>query len=93
VRRNFGALLMQQHNVNVAKRVELAPAVSAKSNKRQGHLSLAISTSRCGRCSTKDVSQQNINQFRSTRANLASASTSLVPQAQPVLFNLQKFFV
>jgi hypothetical protein len=84
---------MQQHNINVAERIELAPAISAKSNQSQGHLSLAISTSRCGRSSAKNVSQQNINQFRSTRANLASASTSLVPQAQPVLFNLQKFFV
>jgi hypothetical protein len=84
---------MQQHDVNVAKRIELAPAISAKSNQRQGHLSFTISTSRRGRCSAEDVSQQNINQFRSTRANLAPASTSLVPQSQPVLFNLQKFFV
>jgi hypothetical protein len=84
---------MQQHNVNVAERIELASTVSAKSNKRQGHLSLVISGSCCGRCSAKGVSQQDVNQFRSTRANLASASTSLVPQAQPVLFNLQEFFV
>jgi hypothetical protein len=57
VRRNFGALLMQQHNVNVAERIELDPAISAKSNQRQGHLRLAISTSRRGRCSAEDVSQ------------------------------------
>jgi hypothetical protein len=79
---------VQQHDVNVAERIELPPAIAAESNKRQGHLSLAIPTSRCGRCSAKHVSQQNINQFRSTRANLASAPTSLVPQAQTVLFNL-----
>jgi hypothetical protein len=48
---------MQQHNIYVAERIELAPAISAKSNKRQRHLSFAISTSRCGRCSDEDVSQ------------------------------------
>jgi hypothetical protein len=84
---------MQQHNIDIAERIELAPAIATKSNKRQGHLSLTISTSRCGRCSPEDVSQQNINQFRSMRANLASASTSVVSQAQAVLLNLQKFFV
>ena len=55
VRRNFGALLMQEHDVNVAERIELAPAISAKSNQRQGHLSFTISTSRRGRCSAEDV--------------------------------------
>jgi len=84
---------VQQHDVNVAERIELPPAITAQSNKRQGHLNLTIPKSRCGRCSAEDVSQQDINQFCSTRANLAPASTSLVPQAQPVLFNPQKFFV
>src|SRR5262249_47432028 len=41
----------------------------------------------------EDVSQQNINQSRSTRANLASTPTGLVSQAQPVLLNFQKFFI
>src|SRR5262249_56411380 len=84
---------MQQHDVNVTERIELAPAISAKSNQRQRHLTFAISASHRGGCSAEDVSQQNINQLRSTRANLASAPTSLVSQAQPVLLDLQKFFI
>jgi hypothetical protein len=47
---------MQQHNVNVAERIELAPAISTQSNERQGQLSFTISTSRRGRCSAENVS-------------------------------------
>src|SRR5262249_29344913 len=49
--------------------IKLAPAIAAKSYQRQGYLSFAISTSRHGRCSAEDVSQQNINQLRSKRTD------------------------
>jgi hypothetical protein len=70
---------MQKHYIYVAERIKLAPAVSTKSNERQGHLRLAISPNSNRRHSTEGVSQQNIHQFSSACANLASAITGLVP--------------
>ena len=78
-RRNLRGLSMQEHHIYVAERIELTPAISAKSNERQGQLKLAIFASSNGRRSTESVSQQNIHQFGSARANLASATTGLVP--------------
>ena len=48
VRRNFRALAMQEHHVNIAKRVEFAPAISSKSYQRQRRTGLAISASSSG---------------------------------------------
>ena len=70
---------MQEHHIDVAERIELAPAISAKSNERQGHLKLAIFASSNGRRSTEGVSQKNIHQFGSVCANLASAAAGQVP--------------
>jgi hypothetical protein len=83
---------MQQHDVNVTERIELAPAISAESNQRQPNLRPAIFASSRG-SSTKNVLQQNIDELSAPRANFAATPSGLVLQPQPVLFNLEKFFV
>jgi hypothetical protein len=83
---------MQKHNIDITKWIELAAAVSTKSYQRQRNFRRAISASSAG-CAAEDVSQENIHEFSPPRANFAAAAASLVLQAQPVLFNLEKFFV
>src|SRR2546430_6572427 len=57
VRRNrCRRLVMQKHNIDITKWIELAAAVSAKSYQRQWNLRLAISASSSGRAA-EDVSQ------------------------------------
>ena len=92
VRRNLVSLPMQQHDVNVTERVELAPAISAESNQRQRNLRPAIFASSRG-SSAENVLQQNIDELSAPRANFAAAPAGLVLQTQSMLFNLEKFFV
>ena len=57
VRRNLCRRpVMQKHDIDVTKWIELAAAVSAKSYQRQWNLRLAISASSSGRAA-EDVSQ------------------------------------
>src|SRR4030095_11300686 len=84
---------MQEHHVNVAKRIELTPPISPKGNQRQGHLRVAIGASCSGRRGIEDVSQQNINQFSAPCTDFASTDAGLMPQTQAVLFDLEKFLV
>src|ERR1043166_5786818 len=84
---------MQQHDVNVTERIEFAPAISAESDQRERNFGYAISTGSSGRSSTKDVLQQNIDELSAQRANFPAAPTRLVLQTQPMLFNLEEFFV
>src|SRR5262245_30984963 len=93
MRRNLRALTMQKHHVHIAKRIELAPAISPKSNERQSHLRVAIGASCSGRRGIEDVSQQNINQFSSPCTDFAPTAAGLMPQTQTVVFDLEKFFV
>src|SRR5437870_2341714 len=83
---------MQKHDIDIAKRIELAAAISTESDQCQGVARLAVSVS-SGGGSSENVLQQNINKLGSPRANLAAASARLVLQAQAVFFNLEKFFV
>jgi hypothetical protein len=84
--------MMQKHDVDITEWIELAAAISAKSDQRQWNLGLAISASGSG-SAAEDVSQQNVDQFSSPRANFAATAAGLVLQAQAMLFNLEKFFV
>lgn len=83
---------MQKHDIDVAKRIEFAAAVSTKSDQCQGDAGLAVSAS-SGGGSSENVLQQNINKLGAPRANFAATSARLVLQAQAMFFNLEKFFV
>jgi len=84
--------MMQKHDVDITEWIELAAAISAKSDQRQWNLGLAISASGSG-SAAEDVSQQNVNQFSPPRANFAAAGAGLVLQTQAMLFNLEKLFI
>jgi hypothetical protein len=83
---------MQKHHVDVTKRIELTPAISAKSDQGEWNPGCLVSAGSI-RSSTEDVLQQNINQLSTPGANFAATPARLVLQAQPMLFNLEKFFV
>src|SRR6266705_3126640 len=83
---------MQKHDIDIAKRIELAASISTKSDQCQGDARLAVSaSSSCG--SSEDVLQQNINKLSPPRANFSAASAPLVLQAQTVFFDLEKLFI
>src|SRR5438094_9664723 len=84
--------MMQKHDVNITEWIELAAAISAKSDQRQWNLGLAISASGSG-SAAEDVSQQNVNQFSTPRANFATAGAALVLQTQAMLLNIEKLFI
>src|SRR6266508_129988 len=84
--------MMQKHDVDITEWIELAAAISAKSDQRQWNPGLAISASGSG-SAAEDVSQQNVNQFSPPRANFAAAGAGLVLQTQAMLFNLEKRFI
>ena len=83
---------MQKHDINVAKRIEFAAAVSTKSDQCQGDAGLAVLMS-SGGGSSENVLQQNINKLGPAAANLAAASARLMRQAQAMFFDFEKFFV
>src|SRR4029078_12039564 len=83
---------MQKHDIDIAKRIKFAAAISTQSDQCQGYARLAVSAS-SGGGSSEDILQQNINKLGSPRANLTGASPRLVLQAQAMFFDLEKFFV
>ena len=92
IRRNFlCSLPVQKHDVDVAKWIELATAISAQANQCQRRPRTFFSVERGDR--SEDVLQQNIDKLCAPRANFTAAAAGLMLQTQTVLFNLQKFFV
>jgi len=83
---------MQKHDIDVAKRIEFAAAISTKGDQCEGDAGLAVSASGGGG-SSENVLQQNVNKLGAPRANFAAPSARLVLQAQAVFFDLEKFFV
>src|SRR4029434_9349175 len=78
---NF-ALSVQKHYIDVAKRIQLAPAVPAERDQRERSLRLPDRVRRC----SKDVAQNHVHEFAAPRADLAAAATGLMFQAEPMLF-------
>ena len=90
ISRDFAcAVSMQQHDIDIAKRIQLAAAVSTQCNQRQRGLWLPH---RAG-SSRKKMAQNYIDQFAAPGANFAATTAGLMFQAEPVLLQLEKFFV
>ena len=84
--------MVQKHDIDIAKRIELATAISTKSNQRERRPRRPVSaSSSCG--SSENVLQQNINKLSPPRANFSATSPRLVLQAQAVFFNLEESFI
>jgi len=84
--------MVQKHDIDIAKRIELATAISTKSNQRKRRPRRpASASSSCG--SSENVLQQNINKLSPPRADFSATSPRLVLQSQAVFFNLEEFFV
>ena len=90
VRRDFArAVSVQQHDIDIAKRIQFASAVSAQCGQCQRGLWLPD----CAGRGRKNMSQDYIDQFAAAGANFAAATAGLMFQAEPVLFQLEKLFV
>ncbi|PYJ70775.1 MAG: hypothetical protein DME75_08675 [Verrucomicrobia bacterium] len=84
--------MVQKHDIDVAKWIELATSVSTKGDQCEGGPGRCVSASGgCG--SAENVLQQNINKLSPPCANFATASARLVFQAQPMFLNLKEFFI
>ena len=84
--------MVQKHDIDVAKWIELATSVSTKGDQCEGSPGRCVSTSGgCG--SAENVLQQNINELSAPRTNFAAASARLVFQTQPMFLNLEEFFI
>jgi hypothetical protein len=83
---------VQKHDVDIAKWIELASAVSAQSNQGEGSPGRLVSASG-SRSRTEYVLQQNIDKLSPPTTDFATAPAGLVFQTQPMFFNLEKFFV
>jgi hypothetical protein len=84
---------MQKHYIDIAKRIQLAAAISPERNKSELRLSCACFLLRCRGGRGKRVPQKNIDKIDTARTNLATATACLVFQAQSMFFDLEKFFV
>ena len=94
VRRDFSRLLaVQKHHIDIAKGIELAPAISTQSDQCQRRPRCLLLTTCRGRGRSENVSQQNIDKIGPARADFMATAASLVFQAQPMLFDLQEFLV
>ena len=83
---------VQQHDVNITRGVELAPAVTA--NCDQGHRLIGAALVLCGSDGRrKNVSEKDIDDVRAQCANFAASATGLVSQTQPVFLNFKESFV
>ena len=75
VRGNFSATVaVQQHHVDIAERIQFAPAVTAERDQRQ-RCALRANRSRRSR---ENVSQNDVDQFAPPGANLATATAGLM---------------
>ena len=82
---------VQKHHVDIAVRIQLAPAVTAESYQRNRRGAVAIVDDVIG--GGEDVAQQYIDQVNPAGANFASAIARPLAQAQTVLLDFQKFSI
>src|SRR5690349_25141510 len=80
---------MQKHDIDVAARIQFAPAVASEGNKSKRRITVSVIYHMIGRC--KNVAQQDVDQINAAGANFTATVTRTLAQAQAVLFELQKF--
>src|SRR6266436_2089329 len=78
VRRNLSRLwTVQEHHIDIAKGIELAPAISTQSDQCQRHPRCLLLTTCRGRGRGENASQQNIDKIGPARADfMATAARS-----------------
>jgi len=84
---------MQQHHIDIAGRVKLAPPISAEGNERQRTFDeVTGSAYGCGAC-RENMAQENIDKIDPARADFPATAASLVFQAQSMFLDFEELFV
>jgi hypothetical protein len=84
---------VEKHDVDVAEWIQLAPPVpSERDDRKRGRGATPIAKGGADR-RVENVLEKDIDQVDAQGANLATASTVLVPQAETMLLDPEEFFV
>ena len=78
---------MQEHDVDVAKRIELAAPVTAERDHRQRSRGNSAPDRRADR-RLENMLQKHVDQFDPQPADFPAAASVLMAQPEPVLFDL-----
>jgi hypothetical protein len=84
---------VQQHDVDVAKRIELAAPVPAEGDQSQLVFGFSARRVDCRRRRGEDMPQKDVDEVNAAFADLAAAAAGLMLQAQAVFFYFEKFLV
>jgi hypothetical protein len=84
---------VQQHDIDVAERIQLAAAVSSQRDKSKRGFRCARFLLRRRRRGGEGMLEQDVDQINATRTNLPAAAAGLMFQAQTVFLDLKKLFV
>jgi len=84
---------VEEHDIDVAERIQLAPPVSAERDDRErGRRTTSIANCGPDRC-VENVLEKDVDQLDAQRANVAAAATVLVPQSETMLLDSEEFFI
>ena len=85
---------MQEHDIDVAERIELSASVAAQRDQGERAAPCAV-LSRAAAVTrrVKTCRNKHIDEFDSPGANFPSASSGLMFQAQPMFFDLEELLV
>ena len=84
---------VEEHEVNVAVRIEFRPAVTADGHQRQRRKLLAGLLGQAGLGRVPEVAQQRVEDGRARMADFEPASAGAMAQLEPVRFHLEESFV
>jgi hypothetical protein len=84
---------VEEHDIDVAERIQLTPPVSPECDDRERRRGAAlVASSGADRC-VENVLEKDVDQLDAQGANLAAATTVLVPQAETMFLDPKEFFV
>ena len=87
-----GVLPVHEHNIDVAKRIQLAAAVAAERDERERCRRGALVACKPRRRS-EDVPQQHIDELNASRTDVTACAARLVLEPKPMLLDAEEFFV
>jgi hypothetical protein len=88
-----GGLAVQQHYIDIARWVKLAPPVSAERDERQRTFDEVAGSAHSGGARGENVSQKNIDKIDPAPADFPATAAGLMFQAQAMFLDFKELFV
>jgi len=84
---------VQQHHIDIAGRIELAPSISTERDERQRTFDEIAGPAHGSGARRKNMAQENIDKIDPACADFPATATRLVLQAQAMFLDFEELFV